>query len=188
MKKAFTLVELIVVITILAILGTIAFTMYTWYTKDAKNSKIRYDMGQIHSIIWIEMSKWVTLQQLLKNDRKPYNWIDESKTVASWAYIISNTLYKVWNINFKILKQKPENFYYEINWQKKEYILAFLALSNKVYYNLGWELTNDAWRHIYISYWTYFPLNNTTDARGLISESGASLWLQNWDLMTNWLY
>jgi len=47
MKKAFTLVELIVVITILAILWTIAFISLQWYSRDARDSTRTADISNI---------------------------------------------------------------------------------------------------------------------------------------------
>nr|MDD3720348.1 prepilin-type N-terminal cleavage/methylation domain-containing protein [Candidatus Gracilibacteria bacterium] len=46
-KKAFTLVELIVVVTILAILGTIAFISFQSYTKNARDGKRISDLSNI---------------------------------------------------------------------------------------------------------------------------------------------
>ncbi len=49
MKKAFTLVELIVVITIIAILWTIAFISLQWYSKNSRDSVRISDMSKIKS-------------------------------------------------------------------------------------------------------------------------------------------
>lgn len=49
LKKAFTLVELIVVITILAILSTIAFISLSWYQVDARDAKRASDIKSLET-------------------------------------------------------------------------------------------------------------------------------------------
>ncbi|MDD3145345.1 MAG: type II secretion system protein [Candidatus Gracilibacteria bacterium] len=65
MKKAFTLVELIVVITILAILGTIAFINLQGYSTGARDSKRLSDINNIQKKIGIEVSKGTNLSSLI---------------------------------------------------------------------------------------------------------------------------
>jgi prepilin-type N-terminal cleavage/methylation domain-containing protein len=60
-KKAFTLVELIVVITILAILGTIAFLSLQGYSADARNSKRTSDINNMETAITTAQAKGSSL-------------------------------------------------------------------------------------------------------------------------------
>jgi len=59
MKKAFTLIELIVVITILAILWTIAFIYWQSYVKDTRDAVRTTDLwSMIKSLDIFKIKKW----------------------------------------------------------------------------------------------------------------------------------
>ncbi|MDD2907427.1 MAG: InlB B-repeat-containing protein, partial [Candidatus Gracilibacteria bacterium] len=68
-KKAFTLVELIVVITILAILGTIAFINLQGYSISARDSKRISDINNIMKKVGIESSKGTSLSSLINTTK-----------------------------------------------------------------------------------------------------------------------
>ena len=61
MKKAFTLVELIVVITILAVLATVAFISFQWYTQSAKNGVVLSDLKTLKKAFELHLIEWKTL-------------------------------------------------------------------------------------------------------------------------------
>jgi prepilin-type N-terminal cleavage/methylation domain-containing protein len=56
-KKAFTLVELIVVITILAILATVAFISFQWYALIARDSARLSDLSSMEKILTLYNEK-----------------------------------------------------------------------------------------------------------------------------------
>ncbi len=57
MKRAFTLVELIVVITILAILGTIAFISLNNFSASARDTKRLSDVRSLYTKFKLENAK-----------------------------------------------------------------------------------------------------------------------------------
>lgn len=63
MKKAFTLVELIVVITILAVLATVAFISFQWYTQSAKNSVVSSDIKNMKKAFDLHLLQWNSLPE-----------------------------------------------------------------------------------------------------------------------------
>lgn len=61
MKKAFTLVELIVVITILAVLATIGFISMSGYTQSARNWVVLTDLKTLKKAFELHLIEWKTL-------------------------------------------------------------------------------------------------------------------------------
>ncbi len=61
MKKAFTLVELIVVITILAVLATIGFISMSWYTQSARNWVVLTDLKTLKKAFELHLIEWKSL-------------------------------------------------------------------------------------------------------------------------------
>lgn len=61
MKKAFTLVELIVVITILAVLATVAFISFQGYASSSRDSVRITDISLVDKSLWLLQTKWDTL-------------------------------------------------------------------------------------------------------------------------------
>lgn len=101
MKKAFTLVELIVVITILAILWTISFISLSWYSAEARDSKRLSDTTSLLSKINIENTRWVPLSDLITERKQATLQILWEKNENVWT---------MWIANFENLKENRENF------------------------------------------------------------------------------
>jgi len=99
MKKAFTLVELIVVITILAILWTIAFISLQWYSRDARDSKRTTDVWNMKTSL-----------ELFNVNTWKYPAPDSFNTITySWSEVIwyQWTLWKQVTTNLKQLDEIP---------------------------------------------------------------------------------
>jgi len=130
MKKAFTLVELIVVITILAILWTIAFISLQWYSRDARDSKRTADLWNMKtSLELFHVNTW--------NYPAPDN---PSIISHSW-----DTVWYQWSVwdqvttNLKQLTEKPldpltqAEYIYSTTWSYKEYQVLALYEWNITY-------------------------------------------------------
>lgn len=102
MKKAFTLVELIVVITILAILWTISFISLQWYSAEARDSKRISDTSSLLTKVNIEQTKWeIPLEKLIVS----------THTYSGQILWKANSPYEsMWKVDFELLKENPENF------------------------------------------------------------------------------
>lgn len=111
---AFTLVELIVVITILAILWTIAFINLQWYSTSARDSKRLSDINNIQKKIWIELSKWIPLSNLISTVKINQGLTIDSNTSATSIQ---------WTAIFQALKEEWNNFKDPIT--KWDYILSY---------------------------------------------------------------
>ena len=152
MKKAFTLVELIVVITILAILWTIAFISLSWYSKEARDSKRVTDTSSLLSKINIEEVKWRQFSEL----------ITKTEDVELKILGTENSPVKTfWRANFENLKEAPENFKDPSN-KSQDYPLAFA---------IGWTW-RDAYKFVQIATisekdnkniikWNYYKLEDS---------------------------
>lgn len=84
LKKAFTLIELIVVITILAILGTLAFVSFQWYYSEARDAIRVNDLKSIHKSL-----------SLYKIEGKPLPR-GENMYEVSWS---GTLLFRQWNLS-----------------------------------------------------------------------------------------
>ena len=186
-KKAFTLVELIVVITILAILATIAFISLSWYTKEASNSKILYDVRNLTKVMEIRLSRWGDLDNLVLNDRTSINWVNETLTVSSGAYVLSALTYEVWTFDFGKMKINWSDFVYDDKWDKREYMFGYVKTPVKLFYEFAGQVMNQAWKYDVIISWNYFDISST-DTKWLISENWENIWLENWNTLTWSLY
>ena len=184
---AFTLVELIVVITILAILATVAFVSFSWYSRDARNSKVMYDVTNLNSAMEAHLSKWESIENLLLSSRKTINWVNSGALVLSWAHQIKDFPYDVWIFDFRKLRMNWDKFKYEIDWQKRDYIFGYLKTPRKFYYQFAWEIKNAAWKNVIVLNWTYFQYSDL-DSKGLISEKWYDVWLANEQVLTGSLY
>ena len=111
MKKAFTLVELIVVITILAILWTIAFISLSWYSRDVRDSKRTTDTSALLSKINLEEIKWTDISELITNTKTGFLhilWTPNREVQTFWEANFKN-LKEDWN-SFKDPKNKSQNY------------------------------------------------------------------------------
>ncbi len=84
-KRAFTLVELIVVITILSVLSTVAFISFQWYTNDAKDATKVSDLMNIGRSIWNSITAWKKFR------------LDTLQDIT-YASHPNNTVVKVWEL------------------------------------------------------------------------------------------
>lgn len=118
MKKAFTLVELIVVVLILSVLSTIAFLSYVSYWLSARDAKRVSDISELHSKIVLKNSLWTSLDSLIDSN-SVYN------LQVMWDI---NPVKTFWVINFDNLKENRANFkdpHYE-----QDYLAAFTISKN----------------------------------------------------------
>ena len=99
MKKAFTLVELIVVITILAILWTIAFISLQWYSREARDSKRIQDIRSLLTKLNVENVKGTPYRDML-------SWWQIHYIDINWN---AEEVYQ-WNIDYEYLRESRENF------------------------------------------------------------------------------
>lgn len=96
LKKAFTLIELIVTITILAILWTIAFISLQWYSLYTRNSVRLSDLSNLDKQLWIKLIKSWKIP-------KPDNFVE---ITSSWEIVLyqwiawENTLWILWIFNW----------------------------------------------------------------------------------------
>ncbi|MDD2907282.1 MAG: type II secretion system protein [Candidatus Gracilibacteria bacterium] len=102
MKKAFTLVELIVVITILAILGTIAFISLEGYSGEARDSKRLNDVNNIFKKISLERVKGVYPENLMVNG------VDTSSGLILGGIIPTKSAQGT--VNFSEIKEEENSF------------------------------------------------------------------------------
>lgn len=126
MKKAFTLVELIVVITILAILWTIAFMSFQGYSKDARDAKRIQDVRNLLNKLNLKNTTWISYTNMLDeriNYDKKIAWIDKLVTgwIADFAVIQENNDNFLdpenwWNYDFATVQGRAE-----YNWKEQKY-------------------------------------------------------------------
>lgn len=169
MKRAFTLVELIVVITILAILWTISFISLSWYSKEARDAKRAMDTSMLLSKINIEETRWTQLSALVTETEDAYLQI-------LWK---TGSLVKTfWKANFETLKENPKNFKDPSN-KELDYPLAYTI----------WRTWKNAYRFVQIATilekenktvikWNYYTSDAPGDAKSLFLTWG--IILENW--------
>lgn len=105
-KKAFTLVELIVVITILAILWTIAFLSLQWYSADARNAKRDTDLTSLSNAMSTLLARSVSPLSLVANTGSN---VTIGTTGIAWTWT-TNDDYKAWTPNYSALEIKQSDF------------------------------------------------------------------------------
>ena len=186
-KNAFTLVELIVVITILAILGTIAFLSLSWYSRDARNSKIVYDVKNLTKMMEVKLSKGEDLDNLVLNNRMSINWVNSGSTVLSWAYLLSDLDYWVGTFDFKKMRMNWDDFVYNDRWVERPYLFAYVKTPEKLFYEFVAQNMNQSWRYSAVISWDYYR-KSSIDTKWLISENWYDVWLKNWEILTWSLY
>lgn len=116
MKKAFTLVELIVVITILAILWTIAFISLSGYSADARDAKRLSDTSSLLSKINIENARGMELEELITNA----TW-----TTLQILWKEDQNVKTFWIANFENLKENRDNFM-DPFYKNQDYLFAYV--------------------------------------------------------------
>lgn len=122
-KKAFTLVELVVVIVILSVLAAISVMSFLWYTENSRDSARISDLANIHkllelykienwafpiptnwvpvtysgSVVWVQWTFWDTILDRVKN-----SWVEllDPLTENEYSYSLLNTFndYQLWTI------------------------------------------------------------------------------------------
>ena len=186
-KKGFTLVELIVVITILAILGTIAFISLQGYSQDANNAKIRSDVKNLTTIVEVNLSKWIDIDDLVLNDKTSINWVNTGATVSSWAYILGDLKYEVGTFDFKKFKQNWDDFVYSDGELDRAYIFWYVKCLDWLFYQFWAQIKNQAWNYRAVIVWNYDNFW-TSDTLWLISENWYDIWIKDWITLTWSLY
>lgn len=164
MKKAFTLVELIVVITILAILWTIAFISLEWYSWEARDSKRLNDVNNIFKKISLERVKWVYPENLM------VNWVDTSSWLILWWIIPTKSAQ--WTVNFSEIKEE-ENSFKDPKWNN--YILSYaIWWSGTWAYKFVQLATINERKNEAVLVWDYYKLQ-TWDSESLIFSNSNDL-------------
>ena len=186
-KKGFTLVELIVVITILAILGTIAFISLQGYSQDANNAKIRSDVKNLTTMIEVNLSKGLDVENLVLSDKTLINWVNTWATIFSGSYILNNLIYEVGTFDFKKFRQNWDDFVYSNGVWDRDYIFWYVKSSEGLFYQFWAQIKNQAWNYDAVIVWNYASFWNS-DALWLISESWYDIWVKNWTTLTWSLY
>lgn len=176
-KKAFTLVELIVVITILAILGTIAFISLQGYSGEAKNSKVTSDLRNIASAIETASTR----NSIILSDVIASSWtidtanaVTDTLTFNSGSALSTATTYEVGNIDFAAVGQNGEDFKDPNSTNATADYLFGIVVSPefKAYQLAGQVIENDVKKTRVTG--TYYKVNTSDTAVGLISANGAS--------------
>lgn len=165
MRKAFTLVELIVVITILAILWAISFVSLSLYSKEARDSKRISEANSLLSKINIEITRGVKINDLITTG----TWYTlrilwEEKEVIAW------------NINFDNLKESEDN-YNNTFYSNIEYPIAY---TKKWDWNSNYFIQLATFSEIdnsFVLLWNYYQ-NEVEDAPSLLLNA-------NWDFIVD---
>lgn len=160
MKRAFTLVELIVVITILAILWTIWFISLSWYSAEARDSKRITESKSLLNKIVAENTRWVRFAELITDTRKEELQILWTKNPEVKTF---------WIAHFENLKENALNFK-DPSKKTQDYLFAYVV---------GWSWT---WAYSFIQTatisekqnktvitWNYYT-SNPLDAPSLFKE------------------
>lgn len=151
MKKAFTLVELIVVITILAILWTIAFLSFQGYSKNSRDSVRLNDIWKID----LSLELFITVGS---NYPEPSNSFDVM--YYDW---LAWTQWSIWDsliTNLKSLDVKPldplynNEYTYSVTKKRNEYQIWYLVESNDFWSFSSNEVYADSWKKSKLS-WNY---------------------------------
>ena len=187
-KNAFTLVELIVVITILAVLATIWFIAFSWNTSKARKVKLQSNIKNINKLLSTKLSSWEDIDLFLTGNLLSTNWVNTGATIGSWAYILWDLEYKVWNLNFFKLQINWDNFKIETDSWDKDYIFSYLITPDIIFHQIAGEYKNESWRNEAVIYGKFYNRADT-DAKWLISESWSlNIWLENNQVLTWSLY
>jgi len=117
-KKAFTLVELIVVITILAILWTIVFISFQWYSQSSRNSVRISDVNKVESALELFFIDSWKYPDPTNPVTVTYNWSDVWYQGTFW----STTNTSLWTIS-KVITDPLLNieYGYSVSNTKTEY-------------------------------------------------------------------
>ena len=133
MRKAFTLVELIVVITILAVLATVAFISFQWYAASSRDSVRLADMKSMEKVNTI--FKQTTEKYPIPNDNTSitYSW---STAWIQWVFWQNSywDMISMSNVPTDPLTQLP--YAYSVTNTRQEYQMA-TVLENTVSLNLN---------------------------------------------------
>lgn len=144
MKKAFTLVELIVVITILVILWAISFISLSWYSKEARDAKRDTDVSSLLSKMNIENARWT-------------QYIDMLEETETYELLINWDLKEstIWVLNFELLKENRENFLDPTT--KQDYIFATAKWESdwETYNFIQWKYLSEK-ENIEVIKWNYY--------------------------------
>lgn len=197
-KKAFTLVELIIVISILAILWTIAFFAMQWYSRDTRNSVRLADLSKINKTLGMKISEiWKVLI--------PDEFVNIS---ASWTNIIyqwiawEKVLPALWMSNWWKDPKNNKYYSYSTNTTLTKYQLIWFLewdpianMTNKIYAaedDISERNIKVFWDELWIllSPTTNQPitswvdlLNSTDDYKAVFSDGIIEQWLWK-DLFT----
>ncbi len=200
LKKAFTLVELIVVITILAILATIAYIYMNNYNTDARDTVRITDLKNIQKSLDVYFIKEWNYPEPSDKINITYSWATTWIQGSFW----NNTIKKIWIISTVPLDPLTKNPYsYSITNQKIEHQL-WAALEwknpkkadfesmiiNKVYaskdalntyiiWNYNWKIVR------FSTWWLDYIITTPTIIASDLSNNNISEILQNKKLSFN---
>ena len=160
LKKAFTLVELIVVITILAILWTIAYISLQWYSTSARDSTRISDLSSMKtSLELFHLDAW--------KYPIPTDWVDI--TYSGWVVWTQWIFWETVYVNVDKLDKVPTDpvtdskYTYSITSSKNEYELSWIMEWDEISYNAQPFREND-WGILFkeVSAWEIEALAYTT--------------------------
>ncbi len=175
LKKAFTLVELLVVITIIAILWVVAYTSFGWATDKAKAATKLWDMNAI---------KWALVLFKSKNNSYLPVWTYDATTNMWWYRVIpaekENTLVvakadwvnidsitsAVWGWDVTDISGTNniwQKWVFEYDWPIKEFLKA-PAYDREVWDIEVWTtwaklIDSWIWKYVYATYTWRFAYN-----------------------------
>jgi prepilin-type N-terminal cleavage/methylation domain-containing protein len=155
LKKAFTLVELIVVITILAILWTIAFISLQWYSKNARDSTVISDISLITtSLELFNVDSW----KYPEPDGPTFQVTQSTAIIFTQGFIWDGVTSNLWRLNKKPLHPLTN----------KEYIYSKTMYGNV--YEIGSEL----------EIWEWISMLDSTYAANRDDLYNYIKWTYNW--------
>ena len=179
-KKAFTLVELIVVITILAILGTIAFISLQGYSAEARDSKRLTNINDLTRKINIEIVKGTEPNLLIMTGgTSVMSWAVSRELHATTPDAVYAAMTEIRDaaqgiVNFGAIRENRDNF-------RDPSVVTGAEKSPNDYpfaYAIGWTGT---WAYNFLQMgtiveaknqnrlvWNYYQIDATDDPKSLI--------------------
>jgi prepilin-type N-terminal cleavage/methylation domain-containing protein len=168
-NKAFTLVELIVVITILAVLATVAFISFSGQTQEAKKSKVVSDLANLSKAIELTDTG---VKTILSGDRTGNRVTGQANSGATIsAGTTATDTYMVGLVDFTVINQNPAEF---VDADGNPYLFAYFSSGSFTKYQVVGQVSNAAGDNVSLLKGSYFQVDSTNDALGLVSATGAS--------------
>lgn len=173
MKKAFTLVELLVITLVISILSTIAFISFQSYWKESRDTKRLSDVSKLLTRVNVEYTKTKDFWELIKN------------TKQTTLKILWEDNYKVqtfWEANFHNLRENELNFR-DPFYKEENYPLAFASgKSHEWAYKFVQAATINEKEDKAVIRWNYYT-ENDDDAKSLFVIWKDTILEDDWDIL-----